>query len=231
MKDKYKIFWWIFLLISLSIHIFQKNSIYNSSEIIPFHHLLIFILWIILLILPFFKEINIFGFSLKKDIEKIKNDISSLLSIHQSINSSNNTNFQLTIPQNYFYPSEIYLNNIKEKFFNTTIRKKGKTMEEILENVKIDKEDETYFKFYNSIIKELKRIFQENLDNEIIVNNYEEMLNYLVNKNIITTELRDLILYFLKITNIKLSGGEITVNQDKFIKEIFPSLQLVLETT
>jgi len=230
MKNKYKIGWWIFLLIWLSIYIFKNNSIYSSSEILPFHYLLIFILWIILLILPFFKEINLFGFSLKKDIEKIKNDISSLLSIQQNISNSSNTNFQVTFPLNYLTPNEMYLNNIKEKFLKNSMKTKAETTEQILENITIDKEDETYFKFFNSIIKELKRIFQENLDREINVNNYEEILNFLVNKNLITLELRDLILSFLKITNIKLSGGDITIAQDKFIKEIFPSLQLVLET-
>ena len=61
--------WYLFLLLISSIYIFiNRNDIYQLTKLNV--HNLIFILWLVLLILPLFSEIEIGSVKLKKELEK-----------------------------------------------------------------------------------------------------------------------------------------------------------------
>lgn len=66
--------WYLFLLLISSIYIFiNRNDIYQLTKLNV--HNLIFILWLVLLILPLFSEIEIGSVKLKKELEKTRTEV------------------------------------------------------------------------------------------------------------------------------------------------------------
>ena len=68
--------WYIVLLIGSSIYIFRNRSTISclDFEIFTTAHF-IFILWIILLLMPLFSEMEFFGVKLKKEVEKTRTEV------------------------------------------------------------------------------------------------------------------------------------------------------------
>ncbi|MCE7698998.1 MAG: hypothetical protein K8E24_009310 [Methanobacterium paludis] len=74
-----KFYWWIALIISLAIILFiRRNSIINGTTT-PMD-IVIFLVFIALLLVPIFEEINIFGIKLKREIEDIKTSVTGVKS-------------------------------------------------------------------------------------------------------------------------------------------------------
>ena len=69
-----KRWWYFFLLIISSIYIFvYRYDIYQMTDLNA--HNLIFILWLVLLALPLFSEIEIGSVKLKKEIEQTRTEV------------------------------------------------------------------------------------------------------------------------------------------------------------
>lgn len=66
--------WYLCLLIASSIYVYQNRTcIYQLKEFNAIN--LIFLLWLILLLLPLFSEVEFFGVKLKKEVEKVKGEV------------------------------------------------------------------------------------------------------------------------------------------------------------
>lgn len=69
--------WYFCLLICSSIFVYQNRA--NINQLKEFNSInLIFLLWIVLLLLPLFSEMEFFGVKFKRELEKSKNEISNL---------------------------------------------------------------------------------------------------------------------------------------------------------
>lgn len=69
--------WWYLILLGISSWlVYQNRASIFSLEFEKFNALtLIFILWIVLLLLPLFSEMEFFGVKLKKEVEKATNEV------------------------------------------------------------------------------------------------------------------------------------------------------------
>lgn len=74
-KQVLKKHWWYFvLLIGSTVYVFiYKNDIYQLTELNT--HNLVFLLWLVLLALPLFSEIEIGSVKLKKEVEKTRAEV------------------------------------------------------------------------------------------------------------------------------------------------------------
>lgn len=100
--------WYLVLLVATSAYIIRTayigNNVFTSEIVLTSPHSLIFLLWIILMILPLFSEVELFGIKLKKEIAEVKTDIKSeLLEIRAQIlnvrnNNSVENNFHMGFP-------------------------------------------------------------------------------------------------------------------------------------
>ena len=100
--------WYLVLLIGSSYYVYNfRNDIYELSTLNA--KTLIFILWLILLILPLFSEIELLGVKVKKEVEKAKEEVKSSiqsiqtqimqLQLNSSIANTNNINLNAeTLP-------------------------------------------------------------------------------------------------------------------------------------
>lgn len=72
--------WYLILLTGSSLFVYQNRSTMLSIEFDKFNsQSLIFILWIVLLLLPLFSEMEFFGVKLTKEVEKVTSEIKESL--------------------------------------------------------------------------------------------------------------------------------------------------------
>ena len=72
-------FWYIMLLFFSSVYVWNyRDEIHQLKEFNAQN--LIFLLWLLLLLLPLFSEMEIFGVKLKKEVEKSKREIKDSIS-------------------------------------------------------------------------------------------------------------------------------------------------------
>ena len=84
-----KIAYWVILTATISyFFIYLKYDLIEKGNHL---YLFIFLIWVVLLLLPFFNEIKLFGMTFKKEIESVKKEVEALrLSINTSIHQSTN---------------------------------------------------------------------------------------------------------------------------------------------
>lgn len=109
--------WWhVFLLIISSIYVFNyKYDIYQMTELNAQN--LIFILWLILLGLPLFSEIEIGSVKLKKEIEQTRAEVKeSIGELKYQIFEMkvNNTNSNMLVVSNQPLPSKDELSQLQQ---------------------------------------------------------------------------------------------------------------------
>lgn len=116
--------WYLILLISSSIFVYLNWSSIWQVKITEFSTLtLIFILWLMLLLLPLFSEIEIIGVKFKRELEKAKKELSQEIKdvrldiINYKLSNNNNNTVNLG---NDFLPNNDKLKEIVKELNNST---------------------------------------------------------------------------------------------------------------
>ncbi|MEH7321166.1 hypothetical protein V7113_30300 [Priestia megaterium] len=92
LHNTFKIIWWGLLLVGLFVLIYNRFNYIVTDQVLPFDYI-IFTVFIVLACLPFFSEMNMFGFKLKKEIEEVKENVNSGINeLRNLINNNNNSN-------------------------------------------------------------------------------------------------------------------------------------------
>lgn len=227
--------WYIVLLISSTIYIlYYKNDIYQLKEFNATN--LIFILWLILLLLPLFSEMEFFGIKLKKEVEKAKNEIKEnlndlrmqIMDLKISNSNANTINFG-----NGFLPTEQKLKKLSKEFI-TNSNNIDDTLSEAKSTPKIDisteaggfeiAEESIYlFKVRLMIEKTLTDLCEKtgyNGHKSMI-----EMMRHLNRCEVINGKTVDLISQIIKIATRGVHGEIVSNEYIDFIKQVFPQLE------
>lgn len=100
--NKFIIGWWIMLLIVFGIILIARFDNFASDTLILFDYIILVLLFI-LVFLPLYTEMSMFGFSLKREIESVEESVKDLQSLVISNTNSNivyfNADPQLTEEQ------------------------------------------------------------------------------------------------------------------------------------
>lgn len=140
-KQVLKKHWWYFvLLIGSTVYVFiYKNDIYQLTELNT--HNLVFLLWLVLLALPLFSEIEIGSVKLKKEVEKTRAEVKEAIGelklqiLDIKIANSNSNTF---VVNNQPLPS-------KDELFHLQDSIESDTLSNHLENTKFKiSEDNVY---------------------------------------------------------------------------------------
>src|SRR5690606_9234624 len=70
----FKITWWIILLILTGIILFKRYEAITTGQSVP-ADVFVFLIFVALMLVPIFSEIEFFGLKLKREIEELKADI------------------------------------------------------------------------------------------------------------------------------------------------------------
>src|SRR5205807_3694155 len=71
--------YWVSLILGGFFLILKLGSFPDFERTVPHSSQLIFVVWIVLILLPFFSEFSIFGFKFKKELERTEKKIDARL--------------------------------------------------------------------------------------------------------------------------------------------------------
>jgi hypothetical protein len=220
--------WYLTLLILSTIYILNhKNDISQLKEFNAMN--LIFIIWLVLMLLPLFSEMEFFGIKLKKEVEKAKTEIKENLNdlrmqiIDLKISNSNVNTINVG---NGYLPSE---QKLKELEGNSEVKIDIPPETKVIEKIKFEiSEESTYlFKIRTTIEKALTDLCEKTDYNghKSIV----QMAQHLNRRELIAGNTVELISQITKITNRGIHGEIVSNEYIDFINRVFPALQKQLD--
>lgn len=112
----FRAFWWAVLVFCIGYYLWGRYPYLQAGEPTWFDALA-FMVWVTLAIGPFFKEMEIFGFKFKQEVERLKEHVSSELASIRTTIQTTSDNRQTMSPQFLFGypPPDSQLGNIQEQ--------------------------------------------------------------------------------------------------------------------
>lgn len=222
--------WYIFLLVVSSIYVWHYHKEINQLKELNVQNL-IFLLWLLLLVLPLFSEMEFLGIKVKKEVEKATEEVKdSLQNLQNQVNQMQITNSVAT--------------NLN--FNNTTLPSEQK-IEELLNIVKEQQDathHETDIKEDDSKIVDTDKnvfLFKVRLEIETTLRNlcekigYEgrssimNMLRLLKRAEVIDGMAYDLIIQVIKIANCGVHGEIVSTEYITFVEDTYPEIMRQLK--
>ncbi len=236
-SERFKYLWWILLMIVCSISIIQRFQFIKDGSLSSFDSILLGAL-ILLVFLPFFAEMSILGFTLKKDISELKNEVKDEIQemknfVQNSIGLSNRLNSNIYVgnitPDEHLGKLEIRIREVIKK----TMNEKGIIR---LSNINYDfdiSEDDQIMLFARYQLElELRRIWLNNFEgyvSEKSLYSISSMVKDLIINDIISNELGNAIKKAYDVCSAAIHGREKSSNKIRFIKDVFPELIATLK--
>ncbi|MDP3149442.1 MAG: hypothetical protein Q8N83_09980 [Ignavibacteria bacterium] len=233
-SNLFKIIWWSFIFIVTSIIAYDRYSKLSTNPTSV--DVIIIIFWITILLLPLISEINIFGFSLKKEINEIKNDIVKEVGFILKSEISNVSNVN---PQFYFnLPTEKEIPQLIEQFkalsekVQPVADVKTKNILAKTSKLAVPEEKENLFKIRYAIEGNLVRLWEKYLSAER-TKKMTPILGIIRDLNeheVITPDVTNLLSNLFGIINYSLHGGKIKEDQQIFVFEEGKRIITLLES-
>ena len=136
-KNKIRYIWYFILVVASTVYLFCNHFAIdkiNDASLIS----TVFIVWAILLVLPLFTELELFGVKVKKEVEEaveksnkeVKDSLNNLQQLVMQIQVSNNATNQLTINGNPL-PSESRIEELTNAIQTLTAQKNNEKTNEV----------------------------------------------------------------------------------------------------
>lgn len=92
----FRISWWVLLSVTVSFFLYKRHPQLISGNATS-ADIFIFLIWVVLLLLPLFEELSLFGITFKKEVEELKSDFSSKIE-NLKAEIKNTINLQFVMP-------------------------------------------------------------------------------------------------------------------------------------
>lgn len=230
-----KFIYWISLILLLIVIIIIRAKYFNLNS--PMDFVLILILFVLLL-LPLFEEISIFGLRFKRELDSLRTDLKGQIinlrsEIQNSINIRNETTQNIIIPG---YISDEQIKKIEENRKNTlghVLSDKGIVITEEPLNLEVEDEVQYLFKVRYNIEKEIRRIYDNYIDIPLDEKQKKRfsvlrMLIDLRNFEIIDSRSFNIIREILSACNPAIHGESVSSTRVNFVKDLSPELITLL---
>lgn len=220
----FKVTWWLILiLVSGYILCHRINEIINGNS--NQTDTVIFLIFIALMLVPIFPEVDLLGIKLKQSLDDLKEYINVKVGDIKTEIHSNHV--QSVYIQNYEKPSpESKLRDIEEKI-------KQEITPELKHNSKIDLDipdaNLLLFKVRYNIEIELRRIWEKYYPKSNKPIPLMEIIRTLLKNNILNTNIYNPLREILAICNYAIHGEKVSDNQVSFIKDYANELILYLQ--
>lgn len=225
----FKITWWIILLLLTGIVLYKRYEAITTGESVP-ADIFILLIFIALMLVPIFSEIEFFGLKLKKEIEDLKTDIKIKFGdIKNEIRNSQNQTLNQTIQAYGQYgppPPDSKLPELEEeidRLVKTKLEEHGIFIDQPLTS-RIDVPDDnlTMFKVRYNLETELRRIWEQRFDEKAFDQKYRhqpvmKIIQDLTKFEIIDNNFYGILREILSICNYAIHGERVTDNQVHFV--------------
>lgn len=222
----FKIVWWILLLGLTGSILLKRFEAISTGQSVP-ADIFILLIFIALMLVPIFSEIELFGIKLKKEIEELKSDLNIKLGdIKTEIQSNQTLNQTInafgTPPPDNKLPE---LQNEIEKIVNAKFKEHGvKTEHKIAGRIDVPEDNLLMFQVRYNIEKQVRFIWEKRFkgDNHEI-NTRTQPVNQIINDlnrfNIIDWKFYDILKEILSICNYAIHGENVTDKQVAFVSK------------
>ncbi|MGH8494173.1 MAG: hypothetical protein ACRERR_13865 [Moraxellaceae bacterium] len=234
----FRAFWWAVLVFCIGYYLWGRYSKLQAGEPTWFDALA-FMVWVTLAIGPFFKEMEIFGFKFKQEVEKLKEHVSSELASIRTTIQTTSDNRQTMNPQflfSYPPPPDSQLVNIQEQiksaihsemsnFGVPTVTTKAPSVETLPTDI------EFLFRARLGIEKELRKIQQ--FVSQSTSRRPEpifRIVDTLIRSELISGEIGQAIREVYSVCSPAIHGEDVTPAQVDFVKNTAPELISVLKS-
>jgi len=224
----FKIFWWVLLLGLTGSILLKRFEAIATGQSVP-ADIFIFLIFIALMLVPIFSEIEFFGIKLKKEIEELKSDINIKLGdIKTEIQTNQNQILNQTINAFGTPPPDNKLPELQEeieKIVNSKLKEHGVTIEyKIAGRIDVPEDNLLMFQVRYNIEKQIRFIWERRFKgNNLDINTRAQPVNQIINDlnrfNIIDWKFYDILKEILSICNYAIHGEKITEKQIAFVSK------------
>jgi len=221
----FKIIWWLILLGLTGTILFKRyNAIVNGQSVVA--DVFIFLLFIALMLVPIFSEIEFFGIKLKKEMEELKSEIKIKLGdIKNEIRNSQMQTFNATIQGFGPPPPDNKLPELEteiDRIVSDKLKQHGvKVDTDLHELINVPDNNLQLFKVRYSIETEVRRIWEQRFFNE--KDNYRrhltisKIIDDLTKYDLLDKNFYGILREILSICNYAIHGEKVTHKQVSFV--------------
>jgi hypothetical protein len=226
----FKIVWWIILLLLTGTILFNRYEaiIAGKSELAD---VFIFLIFVALMLVPIFSEIEFFGLKLKKEIDELKTDLKVKFGdIKNEIRNSQSQTLNQTIQAYGQYgppPPDSKLPELEgeiERIVKAKLHEHGVLMEQphLASRIEVHEDNLLMFKVRFNLENELRRIWEQRFDERSIDQKYRHQPTLRIIQDLTKYEIIDNNFYgvlreILSICNYAIHGDKVTENQVAFV--------------
>lgn len=225
----FKILWWIILLIFTGIILYTRYDAITTGQSVP-ADIFIFLIFIVLMLVPIFSEIELFGIKLKKEIENLKDDINIKFGdikneIRNSQTQTVNTTFQGFGPP----PPDNKLPELENKILrivNTKLQELGVQPEtKLAGSIDVPDNNMLMFQVRYNIENELRKIYKQRFNKKDLDYKYRPnqsasiILQDLTRYGIIENNFFLILWDVLSICNYAIHGRSVTDDKVSFVRK------------
>lgn len=226
--------WWIVLIVIISIFLYNRLDSLTQGSSSNFD-LLVFAIWIGLLLMPLFQEIELFGVKLKKEVEdvkqsvhELKNDLLNAINIQSNISPHFHMSPSPPIDSSLPDIEKQFKEYLKDFMQSYDIKNGVNGVENVDEKVLI------LFQTRYNLEKELRRIMESRrVFEDIRAHNLRisviGIIKELKVQEVIDDKLAHIIREVYAVCSPAIHGEEVTTNQVKFVKDVAPDLITTLK--
>ena len=224
----FKITWWVLLLGLTGIILFKRFDAITSGQSVPVD-VFVFLIFVALMLVPIFSEIEFFGIKLKKEIEELKHDINIKLGdIKNEIRNSQTQTVNQTVQTYGPPPPDNKLPELQaeiERIISVKLKEHGVTREsDIAGRIEVPNDNLLMFQVRFNIEKQLTRIWEQRFeskeyDGRLKYQSVTKIIQDLTKYEIIDGNFYGILREILSICNYAIHGEAVTENQVAFVSK------------
>jgi hypothetical protein len=226
-----KITWWIILLLLTGLILFKRYEAITTGQSVP-ADVFVFLVFVALMLVPIFSEIEFFGLKLKKEIEELKTDIKIKFGdIKNEIRNTQTQTLNQTIQAYGQYgppPPDSKLPELEEKIdriIKAKLQDHGVIIEQPLaSSFDVPEDNLTMFKIRYNIETQLRRIWENRFDVQAFYQPFKHqpimrIIQDLTKYEILDNNFYQILKEILSICNYAIHGEAVTDNQVNFVSK------------
>jgi cytidylate kinase len=227
----FKITWWIILLLLTGIILFKRYEAITTGQSVP-ADVFVFLIFVALMLVPIFSEIEFFGLKLKREIEELKSDIRIKFGdIKNEIRNTQTQTLNQTIQAYGQYgppPPDSKLPELEEeidRIVKAKLQEHGVIIDQPLASrIDVPEDNLTMFKVRYNIETQLRRIWENRFDEKAFDQRFRHqpimrIIQDLTKYEIIDNNFYGILREILSICNYAIHGEQVTDNQVNFVSK------------
>lgn len=222
----FKITWWVLLLGLTGIILLKRFTAITTGLSVP-ADVFVLLIFVALMLVPIFSEIEFFGIKLKKELDELKNDISIKFGeIKNEIHNSQSQTMNQTIHTFGPPPPDTKLPELQdeiERILSAKLKEHGVKQEvKIAGRIDVPNDNLLMFQVRYNIEKQLRRIWEQRFEgNNLDLNRRHQSVTRIIQDltkfEIIDGNFYDVLKEILSICNYAIHGEVVTKNQVAFV--------------